>query len=156
MGGVYGSPCLIEVMSIASRHWSIATAIPTYEVLQRASVVVCGDQLYVLGTKDSKSSYACSLSDLLQSCQPASESKAAPPRKSNIWRQLADLPLYHSTCISLYGHLLAIGRSRSAHILCNSSKAVYAYKPTTDSWEVISHMSVLRRQGFAVTLPTMQ
>ena len=122
---------------------------------QCPSVVVCGDQLYVLGTKDSKSVYTCSVTDLLQSCQPTSEKKAAPLRQPNIWTKLADLPLYHSTCVSLCGHLLAIGGSKSAHNLCNSSKAVYAYKPENDSWEVISHsMSVPRRQSFAVTLPT--
>ena len=146
--GGYGLRSLVEVMSIASRQWSIAAAVLTYEVSQCPSVVVCGDQLYVLGTKDSKSVYTCSVTDLLQSCQPTSEKKVAPPRQSNKWTKLADLPLYHSTCVSLCGHLLAIGGSKSAHNLCNSSKAVYAYKPANDSWEVISHsMSVPRRQS---------
>ena len=144
----------VEVLSMASHQWFIAAHIK--EELRRASGVNCGDQLYVLGALDSKSVYTCSLSDLLRSCQLASESMAAPPRQSTMWRKVADLPLYNSTCVSLYGHLLAIGgeTEKSIDISSTSSKAVYAYKPATDSWEVISRMSVSRCQCFAVTLPT--
>ena len=145
--------CPIEVMNIASHQWSIATDASIKEEFRYTSGVICGDQLYVLGAFDSKLVYTCSLSDLFQSCQPASDSKAAPPRQSNIWRQLADLPLFRSTCVSLCGHLLAIG-GKPQVAGSNSTKAVYAYKPTTDSWEVVSQMSVARRLCFAVTLPT--
>ena len=138
-------------MSIASRQWFIAADIK--EEFRCASGVICGDQLYVLGAFDSRSVYTCSLSNLLQS---ASKSKAAPPRQSNIWRKCADIPLYNTTSVSLSGHLLAIGGSRSADNSSTSasSTAVYAYKPTTDSWEVMSQMSVARCECFAVTLLT--
>ena len=156
-GTLYGSEqCPVEVMNIASHQWSIAAEVSVKEMFRRASGVICGDQLYVLGTVNSKSSYTCSVSDLLQSCQPTSKYKEAPPRQSTIWRKLADLPLYNSTCVSLCGRLLAIGGNRSADIssTSTSSKSVYAYKPTTNSWEVISQMFVARRECFAVTLPT--
>ena len=147
--------CPVEVMDIGSHQWAIAANVSIKQEFQQASGVICDDQLYILGAIKSKSVYSCSLRDLLQSCQPASESTAAPPRPSNIlWRKLRDLPLYNSICVSLCGHLLAIGGNGCKSENSGSAKAVYAYKPTTNSWEVISQMSVARHLCFAVTLPT--
>ena len=157
IGGVLDGSirCPVEVMDIASHQWAIAANVSIKQEFQQASGVICDDQLYILGAIKSKSVYSCSLRDLLQSCQPASESTAAPPRPSNIlWRELADLPLYNSTCVSLCGHLLAIGGNDCKSENTSSAKAVYAYKPTTNSWKVISQMSVARYLCFAVTLPT--
>ena len=72
---------------------------------------------------------------------------------ANIWSRLADLPLFNSTCVSLCGHLLAIGGETTTDYSSDSTKAaIYAYKPTTNSWEVISQMSVARCRCFGVTL----
>ena len=140
--------CPVEVMNIASRQWSIAAEIPTSTKNFRCpSGVICGDQFYVLGAIDSKSVYSCSLSDLLNSCQTPLKSMA------NIWSRLADLPLFNSTCVSLCGHLLAIGGETTTEYSSDNTKAaIYAYKPTTNSWEVISQMSVARCRCFGVTL----
>ena len=149
------SECPVEVMNVENQQWSTAASIPVTKQLARASGVICGDQFYVLGEIDSKSVYSCSLSDLLQSCQ--SESKEASTQlQSNVWRKHADLPLYRSTCVSLCDNLLAIGGIGNAFRLTKDtgSKAVYAYKPTTNSWKVISEMSMARYDCFAVTLPT--
>ena len=119
-------------MNIASRQWSIAASISVKHDLRQASVVICGDQLYILGAFQSKSAYTCSLTDLLQSCQSPSKSNTASPRQLNIWRKLADPSLYHSTCVSLCSHPLAIGgQSTIYHSGKNSDKAVYAYKLAT-------------------------
>ena len=155
IGGVISKStrCPVEVMNVATHQWSIAADVPVIQVFRRASGVICGNQLYVLGALNSNSIYSCSLSDLLQSCRAASESKVATGRQSNkIWRQLADPPLCLSTSVSLCGHLLAIGGTKLSSV--ESAKAVYAYKPTTNSWEVISQISEARCQCFAVTLPT--
>jgi hypothetical protein len=149
------SECPVEIMNVGSRQWSIAASIPVKKQLARASGVICGDQLYVLGGESDsviKSVYSCSLEDLLQLCQ-----SAAPQLQSNIWRKHADLPCYHSTCVSLCGHLLAIGGKKNPWPSCfedSGSKAVHAYIPTTNSWEVISELSMARYFCFAVTLPT--
>ena len=152
VGGVVDGSvrCPVEVMSTATHQWSTAADISTKEEFQHASGVICGDQLYVLGAINSKSVYSCSLSDLLQSCQSASDSETAPPV---VWTELTNLPLFNSTCVSLCGHLIAIGGNSSTSPKSNSAKAVYAYTPTTNSWEVISQMSVARRLCFAVVLP---
>ena len=146
----------VEVMDVESHQWSTAANIGCR--LEYASGVMFGDQLYVLGGRDSKSVYSCSLNDLLQSCRPESK-EASTQLQSNIWRKHADLPLYYSDCVSLCGHLLAIGGSgHASHDRKLSketgSKAVYAYRPTTNSWEVISEISVARYDCFAVVVPT--
>ena len=150
--------CPVEIMSIEGHQWSIATSINIQEdVFRRASGVVCGDQLYILGSYDSKSVYSCTLGDLLQSCQSAPTPKVATPRKSgyfsSTWRKLADLPICRSTCVSFCGHLIAIGGTTSPTDTNTPTNTVYAYIRTTNSWEVISEMSVARRQCFAVVLP---
>jgi serine/threonine protein kinase len=159
VAGGYSHQCPVEVMNVESRQWS--TAASSYTCRKTISIcasgIICGDQLYVLGGDQSKVVYSCSLTDLLQSCQ--SGSQVAPRLQSNIWRKLADLPFYYSTCVSLSGHLLAIGGSRNSFYLLRDSedagsKAVYAYKPTTNSWKVICEMSMSRYDCFAVTLPT--
>jgi hypothetical protein len=154
VAGGYSHQCPVEVMNVESRQWSTAASIPVERLLVCASGVVCGDQLYVLGGNESKLVYSCSLTDLLQSRQ--SESQAAPRLQSNVWRKHADLPFYRSTCVSLSGHLVVTGGSRDPFRLREDagSKAVYAYKPTTNSWEVICEMSMARYDCFAVTLPT--
>ena len=149
--------CPVEVMSIKDHQWSIAASINIQEdVFRRASGVICGDQLYVLGAANSNSVYSCILGDLLQSCQSASTPKLAAPRKFShfsIWRKLASLPIYNSTCISFCDHLIAIGGTVSPTDTNAPTNTVYAYIHTTNSWEVISEMSVARCQCFIVVLP---
>ena len=64
-------------------------------------------------------------------------------------------PCIHcTTCISLCSDLLAIG-GRHAFDSVEGSKAIYAYKSTTNSWKVIdNNISMPHFNCFAVTLPT--
>ena len=148
--------CPVEVMSIEDHQWSIAAGINIQEdVFRRASGVICGNQLYLLGATDSKSVYSYTLSDLLQSCQSAPTPNLATPKNSshfNTWRKLADLPICDSTSVSFCGQLVAIGGNVSSTDYV-TTKIVYAYMRTTNSWEVISEMSVARHECFAVALP---
>ena len=160
IGGVVdgSARCPVEVMSIANRQWStVADLSVNDEELRHASGIICGDQLYLLGAINSKSMYSCTLSDLLQSyqLQSVSGSKTAPPPSQVTWTELTNLPLFKSTCVSLCGNLIAIGGNSSESANSDStSSAVCAYNPTSNSWEVISQMSLARRLCFAVTLPT--
>jgi serine/threonine protein kinase len=144
--------CPVEVMSIEDHQWSIAVSIQ--EIFRSASGVICGDQLYILGS-ESKSVYSCTLGDLLQSCQAASTPTKRDSSHSNTWRKLADLPVYNSTCVSFCGHLIAIGGNENLSETTNvpPTKTVYAYNQTTNSWEMISEMSVARNECFAAALP---
>ena len=155
-GKLEGSiPCPVEVMNINTHQWFIAADVPCIIGLRRASGALCysNNQLYILGAFNSKLVYSCSLSDLFQTCQLASEVNTATPCQFNIWKKLANLPLYDSTCLCFCGHLLAIGGSKSVDVSSISTRAVYTYKSTTNSWEEASQMSMARRLCFAVTLP---
>ena len=143
----------VEVMDTETHRWSTAADLPA--PISGASVTVCGDLLYLLGgTVGSlyvKSAYTCSVSALLQSCDSSSlwkmlsKSKAGP----GVWRQVADLPVVQSTCESFHGRLLAIGGKN----LGKSTTAVYMYDSTTNSWEIISHMTTGRCDCFTAVLP---
>ena len=149
-------PCPVEVMNTTTHQWYVAANVPCIIGLRRASGVLCHstNQLYILGAFNSKLVYSCSLSDLFQSCQLASNVNTASLRQFyNVWKKLSNLPLYDSTCVNIYDHLLSIGGSKSADILSTSTKSVYVYRPTTNSWEEVSQMSMARRLCFAVPLP---
>ncbi len=144
----------IEVLSIETRQWLTASSLPF--PLSSASATVVGDNIYLLGGYDgggwmSRSVLSCSLTDLLQSCQPHLPT-------SPLWHQVADIPhaVCTSTCVTLNGELVAVGGCNpSSNPTCTSmyTDAVYAYDPSTDSWNVISHMNTDRRDCLAVVLP---
>ena len=166
IGGELGESfvrCPVEIMSTISHQWFIVPDIPfadnvSVKGLVCASGVVHGDQIYVLGGLESTTIYSCSLTNLIQSCESPPEShQATPPNTPNIMWKRSDLNLpcsIHSTYVSFCGHLLAIGGQYLYNIIYNSSNKVYAYKPTTNSWEEVSQMSIARCPCFAVVLPT--
>ena len=147
----------VEVMDTETLQWSTATSLP--HPLYQASATLCGDQVYMMGgfdqnNKQSKSVFTSSLDTLLQSCQPQSLgarlktlSLASRPK---VWHQLADTPVTLSTCASLHGRLLAVGGKDSDD---NRTTAIHMYNTTTNSWEVISHMTTGRSQCLVAVLP---
>ena len=147
----------VEVMDTENHQWFTAASLP--EPLYLASATVCGDQLYMLGGvhKDSRARYVCtcSVSALLQSCVPNTlEVKlegTSLEDKANVWRQVADLPVTRSACESFHGRLLAFGgRIKDSW---EPTTAVYMYNSTTNSWEIINHMTTPRCDCFTAVLP---
>ena len=147
----------VEVMDTETLQWSTASNLP--HSLYSTSATLCGDQVHILGGRDwnhapSKSVFTCSLVSLLQSRQPQSLvtgiSNLALASRPRVWRQPADTPYYRSTCTSLHGQLLAVGG-------CNSDDkektAIHMYNTTTNSWEVISHMTTPRYRCLVAVLP---
>ena len=118
---------------------------------------IYGDQIYMLGgTEDNcycNSAYTCSVSALLQSCVlsslEAKFQKTFLEDKAGVWRRIADLPVIRSTCESFHSRLLAVGGIESG----KDTTAVYMYNSTTNSWEIISHMTTGRRLCFTAVLP---
>ena len=150
----------VEVMNTKTQQWSTVVDLP--ELMRYASATVCGDQLYMLGglNKDhvcTKSVYTCSVSALLQSCAVSSlEARFASLEtsdKASVWRQVADLPVTRSTCTSFHGQLLAIGGYTD---VWKPTTAVYMYNSTTNSWEVIYHMTTGRYCCFTAIRPDNQ
>ena len=146
----------VEVMDTQTLQWSTASSLP--HPLCEATATLCGDQVYMLGGCDRnvqppKSVFTCSLAALLQSCQPHSlgaRLKALSFARPEVWHQLADTPVTLSTCASLQGQLLAVGGCDSDD---EKTAAIHMYNPTTNSWEVISHMATPRFQCPVAVLP---
>jgi serine/threonine protein kinase len=132
----------VEVMDTKSLVWSTVASLP--HPYRETSVTICGDQLYMLGGEDNedktKSVLTCSLTELLQSSS-----------SSFIWHRVADAPAYSSTCAAVIGELLAIGGCDQDY---EPSSAIHKYNPTTNSWDLISHMPTVRDNCLVTVLPT--
>ncbi len=131
----------VEVLNTETRQWLTASSLPL--PLSEVSATIVGDNIYVVGGYDVM--LTCSLTDLLQSCQPHLTSRSPP-----LWHQVADTPTCRSTCVTLNGELVVVGGCDSSSI---PTDAVYAYDPVTDSWNVISTMNIARWGYLAVVLP---
>ena len=151
-GGKY--PSTVEVMDTETLQWSTASSLP--HPLYQASATLCGDKVYMLGgfdqnDKPSKSVFTCSLAALLQSCQSQSLGERLKTLSSasrpEVWHQLADTSVTLFTCASLHGRLLAVGGRDS-----RATTAIHMYNTTTNSWEVISHMTTPRYRCLVVVL----
>ena len=146
----------VEVMNTETHQWSTAADLP--QPMCIASVTVCGDQLYMLGgftqnVTATKVVYTCSVRILLQSCVRYPQEGAALIDEVSIWRRITDLPVTASTCEFFHGRLLVIGGHTG---LLKHSTAIYIYNSTTNSWEIISHMTTGRRCCFTAVLPDNQ
>ena len=160
VGGAHGNDQklkAVEILDTKTQQWYTTLDLP--EQLSESSLVLCNDQVYLLGgiNKDhigTHSVYTCSLNTLLLSAvskQQGGHLVSAPTQssKGNIWNRVADLPVKLSTGISLHGQLLTTGGKDSDEM---PTTAVYMYQPTTKSWVVISHMTTPRCKCLAVVL----
>lgn len=149
-----------EVMNTETLHWSTSQLLLP-EPITNASVTVFGDRVYLLAGDtgifyiSNKSVYSCLLSALLQSTatsrmlgRPGFSS--APNRADSQWTKMADLPVFHSTCISFRGSLLAIGGEDSEK---KSTSAIHVYNPSTRSWNLTNHLMTARTCCFVAVLP---
>ena len=117
------------------------------------------DRLYLLGGNDTKamtkSLLTCSVPDLL-SVPPLEEQlkrDLSLTDQHQVWQVVADVPVYRSTCTTINGQLLAVGGYDSSH---GATNAVYRYNPTSNSWEVISHMPTARYWCLVAVLPSSE
>ena len=144
----YTNSDIVEVMDTKTLQWSVASSLPHPFVW--VSATVCGDHIYMLGgshhSGTTKSVLTCSLAELLYSCQKVSSAAEQP----TVWRNVANLPVYHSTCATIHGQLLAVGGCDEDS---KSSSAIRKYNPTSDSWEIISHMAITRYKSLVAVLP---
>lgn len=138
----------VEVMDTGAKTWLTACSLPFG--LSSATAAIVGDNIYVVGgygPRDMiRSVLTCSLTAFLQSCQPHPPQSQTP----SPWQQVADAPSYLSTCVTVSGELVAVGGCDSDQ---NPIDAIYAYDPTTNSWNVIGHMNIARARSLTVVLP---
>jgi hypothetical protein len=150
----------VEVLNTETQTWHTAADLP--RPLAHSSLTLCGDLVYLLGgvNKDIrfiKSVYSCSLASLLLSTASLAigghQYLVHTLTQSSPWKRVARLPVNHSTAVNLHGRLLAIGGRDSKD---KSRTAVLMYQPTTNSWEVISHMITPRSGCLSAVLPDNQ
>ena len=175
----------VEVMDTETLQWFTASSLPdTNGITSSCSAgfaTLCGDQVYVrcgLQGNWTQTLVACSLTDLLQSCQstlqsPESQSWSLGARfgtllgkvlkqhkeneHANVWRKVAELPYECSTVTSMYGQLLAVGGvdpAKEDPRARKSTDSIHRYNPTNDRWEVISHMPTARCNCLVTVLPS--
>ena len=144
-GGMKYGPALqvVEVLNTETLQWSTAANLP--RPLCQAPAAVCGDHVYILGKSNM---YTCSIFALIQSCQ-----SFLPSLLNKVWRNVAAPPVTDTTCVSIHDRLLAVS-GRDSHR--KSTTAVHIYNPTTDSWEVVSHMGIPRYSCIPAVLPNNQ
>ena len=161
-----GSLTTVEVMDTDTPQWSTASSLS--HPVQKASMAICGDNLYLLGGYSqsghpSKFVLACSLSALLQTSRTKQRSHSVKegtqgsrerphslqddPR--TVWNRVANVPAL-ATCTTLCGHLLVIGG-------CDSDKSytndILQYDPAMNTWTVIGRMPTPRAQSLVAVLP---
>jgi N-acetylneuraminic acid mutarotase len=151
---------IVEVLNTETQEWYTAADLP--QPLAQSSIARCGDLLYLLGgfnDEDATNSvYSCSLISLLFSTGSTSlggcpVSILTRSINGSPWNRVADLPVKYSNAVSLHGRLLIIGGWDSEG---KRTTAVHMYQPTTDSWEVICHMTTPRTQCLSAVLPDNQ
>ena len=130
--------------------WSTATSLPS--PFHRASAAICNGRIFMLGgsgegEQNETSVLTCQLKDLLQS------STHSDTNACDVWSRIADLPVSKSTCASLGDQLLAIGGKEADD---KFSSDVYTYDLLTDSWKIVSQLSIARCSCFAAVLSNDQ
>jgi hypothetical protein len=149
-----------EVLNTATLQWSTAVDLPQ-PMFCGSLLQVDDDRIYMVGMYDKgsspiKSVYTCSLNTILQSCNQQSFGMR-PARSllpSQVWKSVTDnIPAIDSSYVSLHDRLLAIG---GKHPGSKPITAVHMYDPSTNSWEVVSHMATPRLNCYAAVLPDNQ
>ena len=141
----------VELLDIETQQWHTAPDLP--EPLTESSLTLCqGGFVYLLGGHDevnagTSSVYSCSVSSLHLSTGSKSNSLA----QSSVWNRVASLPVTLSTAVTLHGQLLAVGGWDQ-----DATTAIHMYQPITNSWEVISRMTIPRALCLVAVLPDNQ
>ena len=142
----------VEVMDTKTLRWSTVASLPQPQ--WQATATICGGRMYIGGGFTSgatKSVLMCEVSDLLQSATTQPQSPPGRSRASQVWREIAELPVKQSFLITLQGQLLAIGGRITTP--GGETSEVRQYDVTTNSWNVISHMTTKRHHCFTAVLP---
>ena len=138
----------VEILNTHTKHWSQVSSLPF--PTSWPSVSICGEYIYVhagyvpysIKSSEEHSVVMCSLLSL-----------ALSTPKSDIWEKIAYLPVMKSELVTIKGYLLAVGGESSKEV---STKEVYQYNPSTDSWQVISQINIARSDCAAALLPNSE
>ena len=145
----------VEVMYTNTLQWSSAAHLPhLFWLWRNRSLTLCGEQLFIANDTEI---YQCEVTSLIQSCQSTTSTSSHSAHTPNtVWKEAGCVPVPSATCVSLNGHLLAIGGRVRSVSGSHGQTAVHMYNPATNSWTIISHMLIPRWHCFAAVLPDNQ
>ena len=148
-GGVGGDILkTVEILNTESLQWLIAQDLP--QPMWASSATICGDNMYILGGRNIDGSglttvCTCSLKNLCrpENCRSPSLVlritnwiKPAATFPFSVWSTLPDMPVTHSTCVSVRGCVVAVGGKKSDN---KPTKSVHMYDEAAGKWIAISH-----------------
>ena len=135
----------VEVLDTDTHQWSIASSLT--HPFSLATISICGERLYMLGGRSqtglTRSVLSCSVPELLKSCKPqplVGKLRTAPAKQSTVWRRVADVSHYYSSCATLCEQLVAVGGCEDD----KDTRAISVYNERTDSWEAMGDMPTAR------------
>ena len=157
----------VEVLNTSTMSWSVSVSLPF--PFWRASIVACGNQLYLGGgVKEGKplgcpDILYCSLTEL-QSTSHHSTSFLPVHKKlrhfrfssssNKLWHTAAKLPVILSTLVSFQSSLYAVGGQTSDKNMPVSD--VFCYSSSSNEWVQCGRMVKPRSRCFVVALPNNQ
>ena len=130
----------------------------SYEI-RLATTTLCGEILYLMGGLTDSNKYSvlsCHFSDLVQSMQSTGLSTQKQPSSftiattSKVWHNIPDLPVRHSTCVTVQGKVLAIGGLDKQG---KTSTSIYELNTDNNKWSHKSDMKIARSDCLATALP---
>ena len=145
----------VEIMDTKSLQWFTVCNLP-YEFTQ-PSMTVCDNRLYIMGgwiSDRTRSVLYCPVQELIDSrfsLPPSSPTSPSERIEASLWNQVADIPSYASTAVTLKGDiLLGIGGCDEDE---EATSAVYCYDKKADKWFVVGKMPTARYRAIAAILP---
>ena len=130
----------VEVLKLSTKQWIPCASLPF--PLHSASGTAINNTLYLLGGFDKPNGALCSvLSCNLKDLVGSSVSTLNPARPSAVWHRLTDLPFPGATCVSVQGHLFAVGGQDGRNKV---QSTIYTYNSSRNSWELLSQLKAGR------------
>ena len=154
-----GATDAVEIFKADTSQWYTTHPLPT--ICMSASLIAIDSVCYLLGGYKSPLIYLnqalyASVDDLLRNAVPANQTTLSDNSDTqSAWKTLPDTPTYRPTAAVLAGQLLAVRGIETKEIGETSTKEVYVYSPSANSWIYISDLPAPQlTAGVAVLSPT--
>lgn len=141
----------VEMMNTAARHWWRPAALHLPRPLYSMSVALCGDQIYMIGGKNSPTSFINKAWKL-----PCTAVEEALNRQSEAatqdcvqWVKIKGPPTWRSTLVPNSSVPVAIGGFDTSW---NPTKGMFAFNSAANQWHQVGELAVAR--GCPCVIPT--
>ncbi len=151
---------VVEVLHIPSQTWETSARLPIK--IAGHSLVVCGDQVFLLGGTDGaayqQSVFVASVRKILSTCSRftilANIAQSSPFSSKPVWNQAQDAPFIKMTAVSKGNQLLAFGGeevTKSANAV--AAAWIWIYNAESNTWTPVQGMPSARKLCCVTVLP---